>query len=131
MLYNKDWEKPKINPVADVLLRGADLMEKYGHVRYVRKDHNGSMCFLGALQEAQGIDSFTPLLSQDTALTHKAAKVFAEMLGLPVIYGNEDDRRGDAATWNNSEKVTGKDVIAAMRRAAKVAAKLKEEEYAV
>ena len=130
MLFNKDWEKPKINPVADVLLMGADLMEKYGHVRDVRKDGNGSMCFLGALQEAQGIiDDYS--YSRDTALTHRAAKVFAEMLNLPLIYGHEDDRRGDAATWNNRPDVTGKDVIAAMRKAAKVAAKLKEEEYAV
>jgi hypothetical protein len=130
MLFNKDWEKPKINPVADVLLRGADLMETHGHIKHVRKTVDG-MCFLGALQMAQGIDDSKTFIAQDSALTHRAAKVFAEMLRLPLIYGNVDDRRGDAATWNNSEKVTGKDVIAAMRKAAKVAAKLKEEEYAV
>ncbi len=122
MLFNKDWERPKINPVADVLLRAADLMETHGHIKRVRKTADG-MCFLGALQMAQGIDDSKTFIAQDSALTHRAAKVFAEMLRLPLIYGNVDDRRGDAAIWNNRPDVTGKDVIAAMRKAAKVAAK--------
>lgn len=111
MLYNKDWEPT--NPIADVLLKAADLLEKHGHTKHIRRDSLGQMCFLGALEAAQCQNTFYP----DTKLTYQAAAAVATtVLGMVP----SDDMRAFVAHWNNADVRTGQEVIDAMRHTAKV-----------
>ncbi len=112
MLYNKDWAY-KLNPVADVLFRGADLLEKRGHVKHIRLDYDGRMCFLGALDVAQGYPAM--VAHKDTDLTMEASEAVGRYLGLGrgVI-----DFRSPMAIWNNQDERTGQEVIDAMRNTA-------------
>lgn len=123
MLYNKNWDY-KLNPVADTLMKAADLLEKYGHAKHVRVAPDGSMCFLGALNAAQGQHS---PMGPDTPLTKLASDATMKVLGLTIqvpdrelgaIYGYPDARHV-VADWNNQPERTGKQVINAMRKAAK------------
>lgn len=124
MLYNKDWEQPKINPVSDVLLKAADLIEQKGHTKNARKTRNG-FCFLGALEEVQGTGLATGLV--DTLLTYQASEAVAKMLGLSArnnfwLTGREPtfrDYRGSMAIWNNAPERTAQEVIDIMRKAAR------------
>jgi hypothetical protein len=117
MLYNKDWDR-KPNPVADVLMKAADLLEKHGHVKMTRKNPNGSMCFLGALKTAQGRDEHHH--TYDTPLTLLASEKVMETLGLTFGRGYAlNDARHVMADWNNEGKRTAQEVIDAMRQTAK------------
>ncbi len=126
MLYNKDWDYGD-NPVSAVLLKAADLLEKHGHTRFIRKDDSGSMCFLGALEEAQGHEQGWFSLGDDSALTFKASKAVSETMGLDALGFKADphDARSAVVRWNNDLKRTGQEVIDAMRLTAKVVAKTK------
>lgn len=115
MLYNKNWDY-KLNPVADTLMKAADLLEKYGHAKHVRVDADGSMCFLGALNAAQGQHS---PMGPDTPLTHLASEATAKVLGLEHRHDGVEDYRHAVANWNNAPERTDKQVINAMRKAAK------------
>lgn len=126
MLYNKDWEQPKINPVSEVLLKAADLIEQKGHIKSIRKTEAG-FCFLGALEEVQGIGLGTTW--KDSPLTYQASEAVAKMLGLAPYNdfwktGQEPaalDYRTPVAQWNNAPERTAQEVIDIMRQAAKVA----------
>jgi hypothetical protein len=114
MLYNKDWDY-KLNPVADVLMKAADLLEKHGHIKHLRGDLKSGMCFLGAIEAAQGRSKSWV----DTPLTYEASRVVVKALNLTA--GHDD--RVVMANWNNEPKRTAQEVIDAMRLAAKVAVK--------
>lgn len=124
MLYNKDWEQPKINPVSDVLLRAADLIERKGHIKGLRKTGAG-FCFLGALEEVQGVGLGNGW--EDTPLTYQASEAVAKMLGLAAyndFWVNDQkstfvDYRHPVAQWNNAPKRTAQEVIDIMRQAAR------------
>jgi hypothetical protein len=115
MLYNKNWDY-KLNPVADVLMKGADLLEKHGHTKHVRVGPDGTMCFLGALNAAQGE---TSMMGPDTPLTKLASEATAKVLGLEHRHDGVEDYRHAVANWNNAPERTGRQVINAMRKAAK------------
>lgn len=118
MLYNQDWDrKPK--SVSDVLLKAADLLEQRGHAKFIRVHPNGSMCFLGALEVAQGYEGGYRSPGGDGPLTREAALVTAKVLGLTVCYTPYIR----IADWNNLPERTAQEVIDAMRLAATVAAK--------
>ena len=112
MLYNKDWDY-KLNPVADVLMKAADLLEKHGHIKFLRGNTVEGMCALGALQEAQG----EPNLGWDTELTLQASRIVTGMLGVSYPMGYPHAALAD---WNNRPERTGQEVIDAFRQAAKV-----------
>lgn len=115
MLYNKNWDY-KLNPVADTLMKAADLLEKYGHAKHVRVAPDGSMCFLGALNAAQGQHS---QMGPDTPLTKLASEATMKVLGLKIQNDGIQDARHAVADWNNEPWRTGQEVIDAMRKAAK------------
>ena len=111
MLYNKDWDY-KLNPVADVLMKAADLLVKYGHVKFIRGDFFVGMCALGALQAAQGEANH----GWDTALTLQASRAVMDMLAVP---SDMHYPHAALANWNNKPERTGQEVIDAFREAAK------------
>lgn len=123
MLYNKDWEHPVVySEIGNVLLKAADLLEEYGHIKYIRRDMSGSMCFLGALQEAQGILVTT---GEDTPLTIAASAAVVKFLDLKptnktarMYIGHDYYHAVLMAEWNNAEERTGQEVIDAMRQTA-------------
>ncbi len=115
MLYNKDWDY-KLNPVADVLMKAADLLEKHGHIKHLRGNLVDGMCALGALQEAQGAND---RYSWDTPLTMEAARIVMGMVGS----WSYQAAHATLAEWNNRPERTGQEVIDAFRKAAKVAAR--------
>lgn len=124
MLYNKDWAY-KLNPVADTLLKAADLLEKRGHTKHIRLDGAGRMCFLGAVAVAQGQESGWLLGERggDSKITHEAARAVVDSLGLKprrllTDKGDERDYRGVMVDWNNKTERTGQEVIDAMRQTA-------------
>lgn len=133
MLYNKDWAY-KLNPVADVLLKAADLLEKYGHVKLTRGNIHTGMCFLGALEVAQGHPEgydFLGAEGPDTEITIAASHAVAKSLGLKVKSheSHHEWAAGRAmANWNNAPERTGQEVIDAMRN---TAVKLMEKAHAV
>jgi len=121
MLYNKDWAYT-LNPVADVLLKAADLLEKYGHVKFMRGGRYSGMCFLGALDVAQGHRNNGP----DTLLTKETSEAVGKNLGLKLnVQRQELDYRYAMVNWNNLPERTGQEVIDAMRL---TASKLLEKE---
>ena len=125
MLYNKDWAY-KLNPVADVLFNAADLLEKHGHIKHERGNEHVGMCFLGALDTAQGRARYS---GGDTLLTYEAAEAVAQSLGLKLdVQHQESDYRHAMANWNNAGERTGQEVIDAMRS---TASKLMENAHAV
>ena len=112
MLYNKDWDRVPSNPVSDLLMKAAGLIEKHGHTKGQLKDKNGSMCFMGAIwQETSQID-----------LGLEAAKTTAMALGLGF---DSHYKMGPSSAlwtmveWNNAPERTAQEVIDAMRLAAK------------
>lgn len=116
MLYNQDWGRA--NPVRDVLLKAADLLETYGHVKHTRVDHRGSMCILGAIDAAQNENKGRPRLTYpDTPLTYQVSDVVAATLGLDVGYG--EDNRHVIVAWNNRNERTAQEVIDVLRLAAR------------
>lgn len=120
MLYNQDWGRA--NPVRDVLLKAADLLETYGHVKHTRVDHRGSMCILGAIDAAQNENKGRPrLTSPDTPLTYQVSDVVAATLGLHVGLheGVGADSRHAIVAWNNSNERTAQEVIDVLRLAAR------------
>lgn len=127
MLYNKDWAY-QLNPVADVLLRAADLLETHGHTKGTRVDRRGRMCFLGALEVAQGHQYGYVPGERDGEVTVEAARVVAETLGLKPRINDANDPRGCVVDWNNATERTGQEVIDAMRL---TAAHLMEKAHAV
>lgn len=130
MLYNKDWAY-QLNPVADILLKAADLLEQRGHTKWTRLDDVGRMCFLGAVEIAQGHEHGYALGGHDGEITHEASRVVAQALGLklrmddPRKLDGEHDYRGAVVDWNNATERTGQEVIDAMRL---TASKLLEKE---
>lgn len=116
MLYNQNWNIPA-NPVRETLLRAADLMEQHGYARGIRLSKSGlygnkvgSMCFLGAVNAAQGDAE-----GLDTELTKDCSIAFCEAVG--VEYGSIYPTH-TAANWNNTHE--GPEVIKAMRLAAEL-----------
>jgi hypothetical protein len=124
MLYNKDWAY-KLNPVADVLFKAADLLEKHGHIKRTRGDRKTGMCFLGALEVAQGYELINTW--HDTPLTVEASEAVAKTIGVNRSEGYPDYRT-NMANWNNEGVRTGQEVIDAMR---KTASNLMENAHAV
>lgn len=122
MLYNQDWNR-KPNPVSEVLLKAADLLEKHGHTKNILKNSDGSMCFMGALNMAETGDAWF----RNPELAVKAATITANMLGVkPVrhyLLSKNDPFIGVRAIvdWNNAKERTAQEVIDAMRAAAKIA----------
>lgn len=115
MLYNKNWG---LNEVGQVLIKAADLLEEHGHTKHARERANGSMCFLGALEKAQGDGDPKILYRPDSPLTYAASEAISRMLGLDTgRYGG--DHRCACVDWNNDDDRTGQEVIDAMRLAAK------------
>lgn len=115
MLYNQDWGRA--NLVRDVLLKAADLLETYGHVKHTRVDDKGSMCILGAIDAAQHDNLGRPRLTYpDTPLTYQVAGVVALTLGLHA--GPHEDNRHVIVKWNNSNERTAQEVIDVLRLAA-------------
>ncbi len=122
MLFNKDWDRPHTNPVSEVLLKAADLIEQRGHTKHIRVDDKGSMCLLGAIAVAQGHDIGYSLGMRggDTELTYEAAETIVNTLGIMV---GLRDIRGIAVDWNNAPKRTAQEVIDVMRLAARTKVK--------
>lgn len=122
MLYNKDWEHPVVySEIGNVLLKAADLLEKHGHTKYIRRNMDGSMCFLGAVQEAQGM--FTTV--EDTPLTIAASEAVTKFLDLKptnrttrLYVGHDYYYAVLVADWNNAEERTAEEVINIMRQVA-------------
>lgn len=114
MLNNTNWNKS--NPVSDILLKAADLIEQNGHAHFIRIDHNGSMCFLGAINVAEGfpegISPERPYAISDIEL--QASKAVANVLGVGIILSS--DIVQDVVNWNNTH--TAEEVIEVMRMAA-------------
>ncbi len=110
MLYNKDWDY-KLNPVADVLMKAADLLEKHGHIKFLRGNIIEGMCALGALQAAQG-----KIYDLDTELTLTASQVVVDAMKLKHEFAMP---HAALAAWNNLPERTGQEVIDAMRKVAK------------
>lgn len=115
MLYNQDWERQS-NPVSDILLKAADLLEKHGLAKFQRMDINGSMCFLGAVQAAQFGISDQIKYGGDSDLTLEVSEAVASLLKLRK--GHAPDTRQAVADWNNHPERTSQQVIDAMRQAA-------------
>lgn len=113
MLFNKNWDKVPNDPVSDVLLKAADLLEKHGLAKSTRIAFDGSMCFLGALEKAQGYQNTW----SDTPLTYAASEAVSKALGLPEPFPG--DYRHAVVRWNNASERTVQEVVAAMRLAAK------------
>jgi hypothetical protein len=131
MLYNESWDKSNSNPVSDVLRKGADLIEKHGHAKFTRRDKNGSMCFLGALDVAQGRNEQNWKFERDTELTRRAAVALSQVVDMSVLFADkEPDKRYVTAEWNNLPERTAQEVIDAMRLAADVYARTHAKELA-
>jgi hypothetical protein len=122
MLFNQDWEQSN-NPVSRLLSRAADLMEQFGLAKFVRKDSNGSMCYLGALEEANGgmfsADVYNPLVVEASKRIQKALDLTPA--GYRGYHGPETVYPVVAVVdWNNAPERTKEEVVEAMRQAAKV-----------
>ena len=109
MLYNKEWDRPQINPIADLLNRAANLIETRGHTKYELVSRSGAMCFMGALNEAMG-----------SRHIHKgfedAALATCKLLGISKGDGFRDI--DVVINWNNAPERTGQEVIDVMRQTA-------------
>lgn len=112
MLYNQDWNKSQQNPVADLLLRGAYLIEKYGHTKGELKNENGAMCFMGALVEGEPRSESL----QWPKVIEDAAEITVKAINLEL----DNDYITTIVDWNNAPERTGEEVIAAMRLAAQL-----------
>jgi hypothetical protein len=114
MLQNPNWDRPHANSVSELLLKGADLIEKHGHTKNNLYDDNGAMCFMGALWKA--MDAW------DIGLRIQAATSVKRVLGLPNptrSMGLSPDISA-VVDWNNAPERTAQEVIDAMRLAARM-----------
>src|SRR5271170_880612 len=112
MLYNKDWDNLQKNPLSRSLLGAAEQIEKHGHAKHILKDANGSMCFLGALEE---VGCFV-----GTELNRSAAVAVCKVVGLKHTRYDDFTSRGavgKVVAWNNEDERTAQEVIDAMRAA--------------
>lgn len=124
MLYNKDWGRPHTNPLSEMMLRAADLLEKYGHTKRTLREHNGSMCIMGALNMAHHGDADYQF---DPSHLVEASKIIAEMQDVRDLYGGcscvESKDIANVVAWNNAPGRTAQEVIDALRLGARAATK--------
>ncbi len=122
MLLDPRWEKkPQVTeePWRELLRRAADLIEKHGLAKYTTLcQDTGTMCVRGALMVADGYSRMPrpPVWSMDAGCTVlEADRALARYLGL----SNEPCLNETTADWNNRSSRTQKEVVAALRAAAK------------
>lgn len=85
----------------------ADAIEKYGHTKNAMVDHRGRMCLYGALN----------FVMHGDALAYDAGDVaHIKLLELRRIGGVG----GNPISWNNMPERTQAEVVAVLRKAAKV-----------
>lgn len=131
MLKMFHWDREDISivspsPVASLLMKAADIIEKRGHAKYRRYDFdgNGGYCFLGALGKAEGdVNCNTDLMREACKLVAKSVSTIPE-LEFTWDYGTGDEAAAiliATVNWNNEPDRTKEEVVNAMRAAAKVA----------
>jgi hypothetical protein len=102
-----------------ILLKAADILKERGHAKSVLCDRRtGRVCLLGAIHVAFSGDPYWPANYQEPQrLLGKVASYLARKLK----WTSADPQ--EAVIWNNKRKTTKADVIAALRGAAKAAAR--------
>jgi hypothetical protein len=100
MLWNPKHDLPaetKADPIADVLRRAADRIERLGHCKHALGTIEGPNCLLGAIIHE----------ADDKDLAERAVIHFTARTGIAW-----------RATWNNAPERTKEEVVSALRAAA-------------
>lgn len=105
MLYDKNWDKPKVEVVPShrqVLLEAADLIEEKGWCQGMYNNRSGAMCMMGAIINAGR--------RHEHRYTSRAHLRLIEAVGgvAPVL-------------WNDAPERTQEEVVSALRKAAALA----------
>lgn len=104
---HKDLTPAKLDPVSDVLLKAAAILERYGHCKNIRHNQHGSFCLMGAISMAR----FGTVDFDNDAVVIEAATRVARTIG-----GTYD--AATAVHWNNEPERTAEEVIARLRAVA-------------
>lgn len=94
----------KTDPINQLLLNAADLIEKHGHCKGQLYNEKGQMCLMGALNRVH--QNYVP---QVDATAKVAAVLGLSYVGTAVIA---------VVDWNNAPERTGQEVIDVLRLAA-------------
>lgn len=121
MLYDPKWDAAQetvLEPWQQLLLDGADYIEKHGWCQHALRTNEGRVCVRGALVSAIGdTESFVYFISLDRLLTDtQAAMVHAADDALCRAVG--DGSSHSAPLWNNAPERTAAEVVAKMREVA-------------
>lgn len=113
--------KRKRTTIADVLNKAADALVRRGWIQHEEGNDAGKMCMLGALNFAV---TGKPYLHEDSLLIRGAEKkidqVLISMLGREKYENEYSDSFVD---WNDAGNRTKREVVAVLRKAAKLAAR--------
>ena len=87
----------KLEPWRQLLLEGADLIERHGHCKHKLRDMSGALCFVAAISHGADVPG---------------AYVTARSMMSRALGGQHP------VDWNNAPEITGADVVAKMREVA-------------
>jgi hypothetical protein len=114
------------NPTALLLIRAAEYLKKRGHTKYVLQDDRGRVCLYGALNLGAGIPAVPYGLGVNLSLATKALGIYLTahypddygryMFGYPAPAAAQAN-----VSWNNADKRTQDEVVAALYGAAVIA----------
>lgn len=95
--------RPRLNPVGQCLMDGADRIRKHGHAKKVLRSPEGGYCIVGALYDVKEKVPFTAIYNGVAAAAFRAieAKTCDSILG-----------------WNDAPERTAEEVIAVLESAA-------------
>jgi hypothetical protein len=119
MLYDPQWEtKIKSEPWRKGLLDAAAIIRHNGHTKYMLRDTKG-YCALGAIGQAI-LGDYTAVCRYDLIEENPAFRVaidrFAAHVGSPL---DTPWSTSTICSWNNEDKRTKSDVIAALEACAR------------
>ena len=105
----------------EIFTKAADLLETHGLADGTRKDLNGSMCVLGALDMAIGNPATAYLIDIDPTYGRVLSRL-AEILSLPAypVQPHQVEAAWELAKWSNeaASNLTPEVVIMGLRQAA-------------
>lgn len=103
---------------SELLRRGADYIDEHGWIQG-KFNVGGSVCAIGALQAVSGEQYFGfPRNSPHGGVVLDAVVRLHDHLGLDAPYKDAFGIGNAVADWNDSSKMTAREVTAAMRAAA-------------
>lgn len=101
-------EKPHLDDVSLLILDAVEKLKKHGHTKFIRKDIDGRMCALGALDIAEGVGNKSEAISR---IADHIPHCPWDGHNYEPIYGIHLNDGNKVAQWNNQPERTSEEVI--------------------